>query len=239
MIKKFIKKILFGYKCSQEAYINYLRQCGVSVGDFVEIFCPRDTVIETLNPHLLQIGNHVSMTGPVTILNHDYSVCVLKKWTKGEILGKQKKTIIGNNVFLGWGCCILPGAEIGDNTIIGAYSVVSGVVECNSVYAGNPAKKISTIEEYYQKIKEKQIDDACVIYHEYKQRFNIIPPKELFHEYFYLFESGNYDILPDVFKKKFTDHGNFEETLSFFTHHTPAFTSYDEFCSYAEKRIKP
>lgn len=49
--------------------------------------------------------------------------------------------IIGNNVFIGGGATILGGSHIGDNVIIGANSVVSGNVDSNSVYAGNPARK--------------------------------------------------------------------------------------------------
>ena len=239
MIKKIVKRILFGYKCSQESYVAYLRQCGVEVGEHIEIFCPKDTIIETLNPHLLKIGNHVSITGPVTILNHDYSVCVLKKWTAGEILGKQKKTVIGDNVFLGFGCCVLPGTVIEDNTVIGAYAVVSGRLQGNSVYAGNPARRICSIEEYYKKVKDNQINDACEIYHAYKARRGCVPPRELFHEYFYLFEGGNYEVLPDAFKEKFQDHGNREETIAYFRNHKPEFASYEDFCAYAEERMEP
>ncbi|MDY2637341.1 MAG: hypothetical protein SOV56_05325 [Phascolarctobacterium sp.] len=175
MIKNFIRKLIFRYKCSSDAYVEHLKKCGVQIGENVEIFCPKDTVIETLNPHLLTIGNNVSMTGPVTILNHDYSVCVLKNWTGGEILGKQKKTIIGNNVFLGWGCIVLPGALIKDNTIIGAYSVVAGELEGESVYAGNPARKLFSLADYYKKIKGSQIDDACNVYIQYKRKHGCPP----------------------------------------------------------------
>ena len=238
MVKKALKKVFWGYKASQEDYVAHLKRIGVSVGNNIEIFNPRETVIETLNPHLLHIGSNVSMTGPITILTHDYSVCVLKKWTGGEILGKQRKTEIGNNVFLGWGCCILPGAVIGDNTIIGAYAVVSGILEGNAVYAGNPARKICSITEYYKKTKDKQIVDACTIYREYKKKYNSIPPKELFHEYFYLFEGGNYDSLPNAFKLKFADHGNLEETIRYFNKHKSLFHSYEEFIDYAEKHLE-
>ena len=92
------------------------------------------------NPHLLTIGNHVMITGPVTILTHDYGWSVIKR-RYGEILGNQKRVSIGDNVFLGWGCTILAGTTIGANTIIGANSVCSGKIDGNSVYAGNPAKK--------------------------------------------------------------------------------------------------
>ena len=234
MIKKIIKRILFGYKSSSETYVNYLRKRGVKIGEKIEIFCPHQTMIEILNPHLLEIGSNVSMSGPVTILNHEYSVCVLKKWTGGEILGKQRTTKIGDNVFLGYGCCILPGTKVGDNTIIGAYSVVSGILESNSVYAGNPAKRICSIEEFYKKIKNHQVEDACEIYRRYKNLYNQKPPKELFHEYFYLFEGANYETLPNEFKKKFYDHGNYDETVEYFRNHKPIFRSYEDFCYFVE-----
>ena len=52
---------------------------------------------------------------------------------------------IGNNVWIGRGCIIMPGTVIADNVIIGANSVVKGQLETNSVYVGSPAVKIRTI----------------------------------------------------------------------------------------------
>lgn len=52
---------------------------------------------------------------------------------------------LGNNVWLGGGVIVLSGVKIGDNSVIGAGSVVTKDVEANSVYAGNPAKKIRTL----------------------------------------------------------------------------------------------
>ena len=49
---------------------------------------------------------------------------------------------IGNNVWLGGGVSVLAGVAIGDNSVIGAGSVVTKNIEANSFYAGNPAKKI-------------------------------------------------------------------------------------------------
>lgn len=182
-----IRKIVLGHRADQDSYVKYLKKIGVRIGDHIEIFTPANTFIDNVNPHLLEIGSNVSITGPVAILTHDYSVCVTKKWTCGEILGCQKKTVIGNNVFLGWGSCVLPGASIGDNTIIGAYSVVSGNLVPDSVYAGNPAKRICSIEEYYEKRKSKQIDEAVEIYRNYVDTFKKEPDIEIFHEYFFLF----------------------------------------------------
>lgn len=50
--------------------------------------------------------------------------------------------IIGNNVWLGGGVIVLAGVTIGENSVIGAGSVVTKNVDENSFYAGNPACKL-------------------------------------------------------------------------------------------------
>jgi acetyltransferase-like isoleucine patch superfamily enzyme len=56
--------------------------------------------------------------------------------------GKSKPIIIGDNVWIGTGCIILPGTTIGNNSVISAGSVVRGNVPEGVVYAGNPAQYI-------------------------------------------------------------------------------------------------
>ena len=202
-LKFIIKKILYSYKASSKTYVNYLKNIGVQCGHNINIFCPKDTHIDTNNPYLLEIGNSVNMTGPVTILTHDYSTSVLNR-IDHKIYGKSKKTVIGNNVFLGWGCTVLAGTIIEDNVIIGAGAVVSGRVEKNSVYAGSPAKKIMSISEYRKKIICKQKDEAFNIYKSYRDRFNKIPNINVFQEYFYLF-TNDYDKLTDRLKNKLSE----------------------------------
>mgnify|MGYP001073877109 CR=1 FL=1 len=61
----------------------------------------------------------------------------------GRELGAEVK--IGNNVWLGGGCIICPGVTIGDNTTIGAGSVVTKDIPANVFAAGNPCKVIKEI----------------------------------------------------------------------------------------------
>ena len=60
---------------------------------------------------------------------------------------------IGNNCWLGAGVIILPGVTIGDNTVIGAGSVVTKDIPANVVAVGNPCRVLRPIgerdEEYY------------------------------------------------------------------------------------------
>lgn len=235
-IKIACKKLIQGYKATSESYVAHLRSCGILVGDDVVIFSPGRTNIEILNPHLLTIGSHVAMTGPVTILTHDYSVGVTKVWSHGDILGSQKPVKIGNNVFLGWGCTVLPGTTIGDNCVIGAGSVASGEIEANSIYGGVPCKKICSLEDYYERRRSKQLEEAVTIYKCYRDRFNEIPPVEVFHEYFYLFTSESTDLCA-AFLSKAEDHGNASECLDWIDSHVSQFPSYEAFCEYAEEQI--
>lgn len=155
-LKNKIKVKILGYRATSESYITYLKKIGVQVGEDVVLYRPLNTTIDVQNPHLLKIGNHVMITGPVTILTHDYSWSVLKK-KYGEILGNQKETVLEDNIFIGWGATILAGSHIGSNSIIGAGSIVSGKLEGDAVYAGNPAHKIMSIEDYYIKRRKKTI----------------------------------------------------------------------------------
>lgn len=67
---------------------------------------------------------------------------------------------IGKNCWLGAGVIVLPGITIGDNTVIGAGSVVTKDIPANVVAVGNPCKVLRPIserdKEYY--FKDRKID---------------------------------------------------------------------------------
>ncbi len=52
---------------------------------------------------------------------------------------------IGNNVWIGAQVCVLPGVTIGDNTIIGAGSVVTKSIPANVLAVGNPCRVVRQI----------------------------------------------------------------------------------------------
>jgi acetyltransferase-like isoleucine patch superfamily enzyme len=58
----------------------------------------------------------------------------------------SKPVIIGDNVWIGMNVCVLPGVIIGENSIIGAGSVVTKNIPENEVWVGNPARRISVID---------------------------------------------------------------------------------------------
>lgn len=63
-----------------------------------------------------------------------------------RILFSKGKVIIKRNAWVGEGVCVMPGITIGENTIIGANSVVTHDIPDNAVAAGVPAKVIKQLE---------------------------------------------------------------------------------------------
>ncbi|MCA0927716.1 CatB-related O-acetyltransferase [Ruegeria profundi] len=51
-----------------------------------------------------------------------------------------RNTIVGNDVWIGYGALILPGARIGNGAIIGAGAVVRGDIPPYAMVTGNPAE---------------------------------------------------------------------------------------------------
>ena len=67
---------------------------------------------------------------------------------------------IGKNVWLGAGVIVMPGVTIGDNSVIGAGSIVTKDIPSNVVAVGNPCRVMREIGEKDRKyyFKDKEID---------------------------------------------------------------------------------
>lgn len=84
------------------------------------------------------IGNHVMVGANTSIADWDDHT---------ERLGTKPKSIhIGDNVFIGMNCMIMKGVSIGENSIIGAGSIVTKDIPANAVAAGIPCRIIKRIE---------------------------------------------------------------------------------------------
>ncbi len=64
---------------------------------------------------------------------------------RNEGLEYAKPIKIGNNVWIGGNVVILPGVTIGDNSVIGAGSIVTKDIQENTVAVGNPCKEIKKL----------------------------------------------------------------------------------------------
>lgn len=149
-ITRIIKKLVYRHKCDSETYIKYLKSRGCKIGKDCFFYSPKHSLIDETSLKFIEIGDLVQITRGVVILGHDYAYAVLGN-VYHDLPRPQKMTIIGNNVFIGMNAIILNGVEIGDNVIIGAGSVVSKNCPSNGVYAGNPAKYVCSLEEYYNR----------------------------------------------------------------------------------------
>lgn len=67
---------------------------------------------------------------------------------------------IGKNCWLGAGVIVLPGVTIGDNSVIGAGSVVTKDIPANVVAVGNPCKVLREINEHDREFyyKDRRIE---------------------------------------------------------------------------------
>jgi virginiamycin A acetyltransferase len=85
-------------------------------------------------------ANHLSdaiSTYPFAIFGEDWSQAMEGKQypTKGD-------TVVGNDVWIGYGATIMPGVHIGDGAIIATKSIITKDVAPYSIVGGNPAKLI-------------------------------------------------------------------------------------------------
>ncbi|WP_300668236.1 acyltransferase [Desulfoluna sp.] len=124
-------------------YPHYLRHQGVRIGKGAVVLYP--SYIDGRMPYLVEIGDHAVISLYVTILTHDAT----SAWA-GDLI-KVGRVTIKDHSFIGAGSTLLCGTTIGPNAIVGAGSVVSRDIPPNTVYAGNPARFVCTLEAFVEK----------------------------------------------------------------------------------------
>lgn len=91
----------------------------------------------------VHIGDYC-MIGPntlITTVNHP-----LTPKERRMKMAQGKPVTIGNDVWIGGNCTILPGVTIGNNVVVAAGAVVSHDIPDNSLVAGVPAKIIKKLD---------------------------------------------------------------------------------------------
>lgn len=87
----------------------------------------------------ITIGNNVRCGANTLITDSDWHTDDYRSRSNKEI-------IIEDNVWLGYGVKVLKGVHIGENTLIGACSIVTHNIPANVIAAGNPCKIIQKID---------------------------------------------------------------------------------------------
>ena len=226
-----LKKLIFNLiiQINPNYYIKYLRKRGIVIGDKTVFYNPSSVVIDTRKPYLLKIGNYCKITDGVTILCHDYSISVARR-VYGVFAGGTGPVSIGDNVFIGVKSTILAGTTIGDNCIVGANSLVKGQFPSNCVIAGNPARVICSLDEYYTKNLSKLIDNAkrCAI--SFRENSGKIPTiDDMSDGFIYLYLERTMD---QVRKYNYFFHlsaDDYDSVVKDFLDSKPVYSSFSEF----------
>lgn len=153
-----IKNLLKYYVWYRGNKVAFLRSQGVKIGSN----CLIDNSVFNYGsePWLIEIGSDVSITLGVILITHDGASRLFRKAIPemNPLFGNRFGPIaIHDNCFIGINTIILPGVEIGPNSIVGAGSVVTKTILPDSVYAGNPAKFICSKEEYISRYTQKMV----------------------------------------------------------------------------------
>jgi len=95
----------------------------------------------------IRIGKECLIGGQTRIQDHDGHPIDADRRRRGDKLGPAEigGVVIGDGVWIAPRTIILKGVQIGENTVIGAGSVVVGDIPADSVAAGNPARVIKKL----------------------------------------------------------------------------------------------
>lgn len=105
-----------------------------------------------LYSNLIFIHDNVYVAPGVKFITHDGIHFLLnRKYKTGEFVEKVGCIEVMDNVFISSNTTILYNTHIGSNVIIGANTVVNKDLPGNAVYAGIPARRICSFDEYVEK----------------------------------------------------------------------------------------
>ncbi|HLM27427.1 MAG TPA: acyltransferase [Thermoleophilaceae bacterium] len=89
----------------------------------------------------VSIGRECVIADRVMLIDFDHGMVEVDRPVR--LQGIYKRDVrVGNNVWIGYGACILRGVTVGDNAVIGTNAVVTRDVPENAVVGGVPARVI-------------------------------------------------------------------------------------------------
>jgi acetyltransferase-like isoleucine patch superfamily enzyme len=94
----------------------------------------------------VRIGRECILADRVMLIDFDHGVVEVERPVR--LQGIYKRDVeVGHNCWIGYGACILRGATVGDNCIVGTSTVVTKDVPSNAVVGGVPARLLRMREE--------------------------------------------------------------------------------------------
>jgi hypothetical protein len=89
----------------------------------------------------VRIGEQCVIADRAMFIDFDHGVVEVERPIRAQ--GIYKRDVeVGNNVWIGYGACILRGVSVGDNAVIGTNAVVAKDVPANAIVGGVPARII-------------------------------------------------------------------------------------------------
>ena len=141
----------------REAVIRrLLGRTGKNVSIVSPFFCDYGYNIETGENFFMNMNCVILDGAKVTFGDNVFVAPGCGFYTAGHPLDAERRNAgleyalpirIGNNVWIGAQVCVLPGVTIGDNSVIGAGSVVTKDIPSGVLAAGNPCRVIRPITE--------------------------------------------------------------------------------------------
>ena len=89
----------------------------------------------------VRIGEQCVIADRAMFIDFDHGVVEVERPIRLQGIYKRD-VVVGSNVWIGYGACVLRGVRVGDNSIVGTNSVVTRDVPANAVVAGIPARVI-------------------------------------------------------------------------------------------------
>jgi acetyltransferase-like isoleucine patch superfamily enzyme len=89
----------------------------------------------------VRIGQQCVIADRAMFIDFDHGVVEVERPIRLQGIYKRD-VVVGSNVWIGYGACVLRGVSVGDNSIVGTNSVVTKDVPANAVVAGIPARII-------------------------------------------------------------------------------------------------
>ena len=148
----FFKKLMLKIKQAFFGRLKVAVKSGLKCGKGVTVMTGAEFGSE---PYLITLGDNVRISSFVTFITHDGGSWPFRRQEEYKGVVRFGKIKVGDNSFIGARSTIMPGVHIGKNCVVAAGAVVTKDVPDNSVVAGVPARVISDIYTYADKMKSR------------------------------------------------------------------------------------
>jgi len=121
----------------------------ITIGDY----CLVSPGVRITSAHEIRLGNNCMLAKGAYITDADWHGI----YDRVESIGDTAPVILEDNVWIGDSAIVCKGVTIGENSIIGAGSIVTHDIPPNSIAVGNPAKVVKELDPTLQFTKRQKM----------------------------------------------------------------------------------